>query len=95
MIETDMKKKLKIEREKTLKKRQDLDLQLYLDFQRELLECRVSCVRNYPICEINKMRRKHNAILERLSKRLCIPTILTTLSKMKNINKEIVEFKNK
>lgn len=88
MIEVNLKEKLKQEKQKKIIERKDLDLALYLDFQRELLEYRVACISIYPIIEINKMRRKHNVILERLSKRLSIPTIMSNLEKMKKYIKK-------
>lgn len=81
MTESNLKIKLKEQKQKSIQKRKDNDLHLYLDFQRELLEYRVSLIPNNTVNEINSLTRKHNVILERLAKRLAIPTILSNNKK--------------
>lgn len=75
MIEVNLKEKLNQEKQKSIKKQQDKDLELYLVFQRELLEYRVCLIPLYSVPEINSLSRKHRAILEKLAKRLKIPLI--------------------
>lgn len=77
------KNKIKELKQKSIQKRKDLDLKLYLDLQKELVEYR-SCIYSntkMTIIELNKLRKVHNNILERLTKRLKIPTILSTIKK--------------
>lgn len=77
------KNKIKELKQKSIQKRKDLDLKLYLDLQKELVEYR-SCIyfnTKMTIIELNKLRKVHNNILERLTKRLKIPTILSTIKK--------------
>lgn len=88
MIEVNLKEKLKEVKQKSIEKRKDLDLKLYLDFQRELLEYRCTMIPFYPIEQINKIRNKHNAILERLAKRLNICTIRNSLNRIENLKNE-------
>lgn len=78
-------------KQQSILKRKDLDLKLYLDFQKELVEYR-NCLfvnTNMKIIELNKLRDIHNKILERLAKRLKIQTIFFNLeNSIKKIVKE-------
>lgn len=77
MTESNLKQKLKEQKQKSIQKRKDNDLKLYLDFMNELLEYRISLIPNNTVKQINSLTRKHKVILERLAKRLAIPTILS------------------
>jgi len=87
MIEVNLKEKLKEQKQKSIQKRQDLDMKLYLDLQCELVDYRVSLMTILPIKEFNILRNKHNSILERLAKRLNINTIRNTLNRIENLKK--------
>lgn len=87
MIEVNLKEKLKEQKQKSIQKRQDLDMKLYLDLQCELVDYRVSLLPFLPIKEHNALRNKHNSILERLAKRLNINTIRNTLNRIENLKK--------
>ena len=83
MIEVNLKQKLRDQKQKEINHKKDLDLKLYLDFLKELIDYRVSLVDKLPIKELCDMRIKHKFILERLSKRLKIPTIRSCLNNHK------------
>lgn len=71
------------QKQKSVEKKHDLDLHLYLDFQKELVSYRsvVYSNTNMTLYQLNELEKIHNNILERLAKRLKVPLILETLKK--------------
>lgn len=80
----------KIEKVKlnSIKKQKDLDLNLYIDLAKTLLDYRTEMIacKGITLKKIKQMRLKHREILKKIGIRLKIPTFDIILTKYKTYN---------